>query len=73
MRIKYGFIANGEGKVHSQLWFLPTNLQNSDDNKGSAGGIIGPLMELLGKLIIENPLYQNFNVCVINSVNRENT
>ena len=73
LRIKYGFIANGEGKVHSQLWFLPTNLQNSDDNKGSAGGIIGPLMELLGKLIIENPLYQNFNVCVINSVNRENT
>jgi len=72
LRIKYGYIANGEGKVHSQLWFLPTNLQNSKDNKGS-GSIIGPLMELLGKLIIENQLYQNFNVCVINSVDEKKT
>jgi hypothetical protein len=66
---KYNFIANGEGNTHSQLWFLPTSIQNETQKKeeGEDKSIVGPMLKNLGLAIINHPKFINFNVCVVHS------
>jgi hypothetical protein len=67
---EYGFIANGGGKNHTQLWFLPTSMKNtgvkkSEVTESEENSIIGPMAYQLAKAIINHPDFINFNVCVI--------
>ena len=67
---EYGFIANGGGKSHTQLWFLPTSMKNtgvkkSEVTESEENSIIGPMAYQLAKAIINHPDFINFNVCVI--------
>jgi hypothetical protein len=66
---QYNFVANGEGTYHSQLWFLPTSMQNETQKKeeGEDKSIVGPMLRNLGEAIINHPKFINFNVCVVHS------
>ena len=73
---RYGFVANGSGKNHSQLWFMPTTMKDTSKkgNKNKTeetkvdSTIIAPLLSNLAKMIVEHDNYKNFNVCVIHSI-----
>ena len=67
----YNYVANGEGNVHSQLWFLPTTMKN-EKVKGAKktedpAHIITPMLKNLGIAIVEHELFTNFNVCIVHS------
>ena len=75
---KYGFVANGSGNFHSQLWFLPTTMKGNtktDDAREiiEDTGIISHLMRELGKAIVNHKDFINFNVCVIHGGTTYNT
>ena len=64
----YGFVADGQGQVHTQLWFLPTSMKNTEGDKNEVvddKSIIGPMTYQLATAIINHPKFKNFNVCVI--------
>ena len=66
---KYNYVANGEGKTHSQLWFLPTSMKEAGETKPEQTGIVGPMLKNMGKAIINHPRFTNFDVCVVHSAN----
>jgi hypothetical protein len=66
----YKFVANGEGNIHSQLWFMPTSMKNDINKKKEEKedpAIVAPMLKQLGILIINHPKFINFNVCVVHS------
>jgi hypothetical protein len=69
---RYNMVANGDGNRHTQLWFLPTNLRA--DNKVNKTGeqLDGSQFEIisrgLAEAIINNKNFENFNVCIIHSL-----
>ena len=71
---QYGFVANGMGNFHSQLWFMPTTMKKSVKNTMIPGNTtfeaedtkyIAPLMREFGKQIINHKKFRKFNVCVM--------
>jgi len=69
---RYNMVANGDGNRHTQLWFLPTNLRA--DNKVTKTGeqLDGSQFDIISRgladAIIKNEKFENFNVCIIHSL-----
>ena len=70
---KYNYVATGAGKPHTQLWFLPTMMRNTDkaDNSSNAekdASIFKIVTTELATCILNHPDYSRFNVCIIHGL-----
>jgi len=79
LRKQYNMVANGEGDgVHTQLWFLPTNLRSDGNAKLDKDGVpkdasvFDVISRGLAESIINNKNFTNFNVCIIHSLDAKN-
>jgi hypothetical protein len=73
---QFNFVANGTGsQIHSQLWFLPTQLRKGDSNNPSNNkddSTFEIVSRRLAECIISNKLYKKFNVCIVHSIGTKN-
>jgi superfamily II DNA or RNA helicase len=73
---QFNFVANGTGsQIHSQLWFLPTQLRKGDSNNPSNNkddSTFEIVSRRLAECIISNKFYKKFNVCIVHSIGTKN-
>jgi hypothetical protein len=72
---QYNMVANGDGNRHTQLWFLPTHLRSDKKVNRQGEPIDGSEFDIISRglatEIIHNKLFENFNVCIIHSLDNK--